>query len=200
MQTLWQDIRYGLRMLARNPGFSAVAVLTLALGIGANTAIFTVMNSVMLSALPVKDPGQLVALTNPDAHGMSNGSQDGNRNLLTYPEFQYMSSHNQVFSGVLAAQSGNDRQNVAVEGRGEGDGGSKASINMVSGSYFSVLGVNPVIGPDVWNRSGRRTRLECRGGDQQRVLEEPFRRRAYSGRVEDSNRQDSVHRDRRHAS
>jgi predicted permease len=146
MQTFWQDIRYGLRMLARNPGFSAVAVLTLALGIGANTAIFTVMNSVMLSALPVKDPGQLVALTNPDAHGMSHGSQDGNRNLLTYAEFQYMSSHNQVFSGVLAAQSGNDRENVAVEGHGEGDTGSKASINMVSGSFFSVLGVNPVIG------------------------------------------------------
>jgi predicted permease len=146
MQTLWQDIRYGLRMLARNPGFSVIAVLTLALGIGANTAIFTVMNSVLLSALPVKDPGRLVALTSPDAHGMSNGSQDGDRDLLTYPEFQYMSAHNQVFTGVLGSQSGNDRMNVAVEGRDQTDGGSHASINMVSGSYFSILDVNPVIG------------------------------------------------------
>lgn len=146
MQTLWQDVRYGLRMLARNPAFSAIAVLTLALGIGANTAIFTVMNSVLLSALPVKDPGRLVALTNPDAHGMSIGSQGEDRDLLTYPEFQYISARNQVFSGVLASQSGNDRTNVVVEGRGENDGGSQASINMVSGSYFSVLGVNPVIG------------------------------------------------------
>ena len=149
MQSLWQDIRYGLRMLARNPAFTAIVVVTLALGIGANTAIFTVMNSVLLSALPVKNPGQLVALTNPDAHGMSHGSQDGNRNLLTYPEFQYMSAHNQVFSGVLAAQSGNDRENVSVEGPGQTDAGSPASTSMVSGSFFPVLGVNPV------DRAGR---------------------------------------------
>ncbi len=146
MGSFLQDIRYGLRMLARNPGFSAIAILTLALGIGANTAIFTVMNSVLLSPLPVKDPGQLVALTNPEAHGMSVGSQDGDRSLLTYAEFQAIRERNQVFSGVLAAQSGAHRMKVAVEGRAQNVEGSQAEINMVSGSFFPVLGVDAAIG------------------------------------------------------
>jgi predicted permease len=146
MQTLLQDIRYGVRMLIKNPGFTAVAVLTLALGIGANTAIFTVVNSVLLSTLPVKDPGQLAVLTNPDSHGMSVGSEDGDRDLLTYAEFQALSERNQVFSGVFAADSGGGRMNVALEGSGLNDEGSPAHVEMVSGSYFSVLGVNPSLG------------------------------------------------------
>src|SRR5271168_1359543 len=146
MQTFLQDIRYGVRMLIKNPGFTAVAVLTLALGIGANTAIFTVVNSVLLSTLPVKDPGQLTVLTNPDAHGMSVGSEDGDRDLLTYAEFQALSERNQVFSGVFAADSNAQRINVAVEGSGHNDESSPAYINMVSGSYFPVLGVNPFLG------------------------------------------------------
>ena len=144
MQTLLQDIRYGARMLLRNPGFTAVAVLTLALGIGANTAIFTVVNSMLLSTLPVKDPARLTVLTNPDAHGMSIGAQDGDRDLLTYSEFQAISEHNHAFSGVLALQSGQQKVNVATEG--QNDLGAPASVNMVSGSYFSVLGVNPILG------------------------------------------------------
>ena len=146
MNTLLQDLRYGLRMLAKNPGFTAVAVLTLALGIGANTAIFTVINSVLLSTLPVKDPRQLVVLTDPDSHGMSVGSEDGDRDLLTYPEFQELRERNQVFSGILAADSSVPRLVVVVEGSEQSGEGAPAYVGMVSGSYFSVLGVNAILG------------------------------------------------------
>jgi predicted permease len=150
MATLWQDIRYGSRMLWKNPGFTVVAVLTLALGIGANTAIFTVLNAVLLSSLPVKDPHQLVVLSDPDSHGMSIGGQNGDRSLLTYPEFRYLSEHNGIFNGVLAADSGSRSMPVSIEqasaraaDRAEG---SPAIVSLVSGSYFSVLGVNAIVG------------------------------------------------------
>src|SRR5271155_469140 len=146
MQTFLQDLRYGIRMLVKNPAFTAIATLTLALGIGANTAIFTVVNSVLLSSLPVKDPKQLVFLTDPDDHGMHVGSQDGDRGLLTYPEFQDLSARNQVFSGLLAADSNVQKLPVSVDETSQPGQGAPAFVSMVSGSYFPVLGVNPILG------------------------------------------------------
>ena len=76
---IWQDVKYALRTMAANPGFTAVAVPSLALGIGANTALFSVWNRVLAAALPVHAPDQLVMLTNPDHFGVSVGSQSGDR-------------------------------------------------------------------------------------------------------------------------
>src|SRR3984885_1619101 len=105
MEDLLQDVRYALRTFLRNPGFAFIAILTLALGIGANTAIFTIFDSVLLRKLPVANPQQLVMLTDPDARGASTGSESGERHLLAYSEFEYLRDHNEVFSGIFAADS-----------------------------------------------------------------------------------------------
>jgi len=133
-------------MLGKNPGFTIVAVLTLALGIGANTAIFSVVNSVLIRNLPVKEPQQLVFLTNPDNQGMEQGFADGNRDFLTYPEFQALSKNNDVLSGLAASASEGPKLSVGLENRGQVSEGAPVQIGLVSGSYFSVLGVNPLVG------------------------------------------------------
>jgi predicted permease len=142
IETLLQDIRYGLRTLGKSPEFSVVAILTLALGIGANTAVFSVVNSVLLSKLPVKDPQELVFLTNPDEQGLQVGFGDRDRDFLTYSEFQSLARNNQVFSGLLAASSSAIEISVK-SGSGEA---APSKVSLVSGSYFSVLGVNPILG------------------------------------------------------
>lgn len=146
MNTLLQDIRYAIRMLRKSPGFTAIAVLTLALGIGANTAIFTVINSVLLNNLPVPNPQQLVLLTNPDEQGGNTGFETDDRDLLTYSEFQDIARRNTVFSGVLAASSFTTSIPVEVYDSGENADAIRAHVKLVSGSYFPVLGVNPVLG------------------------------------------------------
>lgn len=144
-ETILQDLRYAVRTLRKSPGFATVAILTLALGIGANTAIFSVINSVLVSNLPVKDPQQLVFLTNSDEQGLEIGFGDGYRDFVTYPEFQDLERNNQVFSGLLATSSLTQPLLAEVDGAASGEGTS-AQISLVSGSYFSVLGVNPLLG------------------------------------------------------
>jgi len=146
MDALLKDIRYGVRSLLKRPGFTAVAVLTLALGIGANTAIFTVVDAVMLRALPVKNPQQLVFLSNPDRHGVNGGQETGNRFLFSYHEFEWLRDHSQVFSGLCAVQSAVSAQPVSVEGANQSSDTEHARISAVSGAYFSNLGVNSVRG------------------------------------------------------
>src|SRR5580704_17651953 len=106
MSQLWQDLRYAVRTLLKSPGFLLVAVLSLALGIGANSAIFAVINAVMLRTLPVANPERLALLTDPGSSGTSvETTEHGERRLLSYPEFDQLRARNSVFQGMFAAMS-----------------------------------------------------------------------------------------------
>ena len=128
-----QDLRYAVRMLRKNPVFTGVAVLTLALGIGANAAIFTLTDAVLLQSLPVKDPDQLAVISTYDPR-----ESDVN-NSFSYPMYQDLRDKNEVFSGVLAR--GGAQMNVSYEGRSD-----RIRGELVSGNYFEVLGVRPWLG------------------------------------------------------
>jgi predicted permease len=135
MRTLWQDVRYGLRSLGRSPGLAAVAVLTLALGIGANTGIFTIFEQVLLRSLPVKDPGALVLVA---SEGKFIGSRRGAL-TLSYPMFQDFQETTALFEGVLCWRG----EVVTLD---DGRGAERVEIELASASYFDVLGVPPALG------------------------------------------------------
>jgi predicted permease len=139
IEELMQDLRYGLRMLRKSPGFTAVAVLSLALGIGANTAIFSVVDPILLRSLPVKDPEQLVVLNNVDQRGRESHS-------FPYPMFEQLRARTQVFSGVFATQELGGDGDVDMVGPEPGNQMGEARLLLVSGEYFQVLGVNAVLG------------------------------------------------------
>jgi predicted permease len=136
MRTIWQDIRYGLRSLGRSPGFVAVAVLTLALGIGANTGIFTIFEQVLLRSLPVRDPGALVLI---ETQGRYIGSQWGDDTMLSYPRFKDFQETTALFEGVLCRRG----ETAALD---DGRGTERVEIELASASYFDVLGVPPALG------------------------------------------------------
>jgi predicted permease len=136
------DLRFAVRTLARTPAVTGIAVLSLALGIGANTAIFSLIDTVLLKFLPVQHPEQLALLTNPTYSGVSVGTSGGERGLLSYGEFQHIRDKQQVFEGMYAAQSEAERIGASV------DGGAPEDIRerLVTGTYFDVLGVKPLVG------------------------------------------------------
>jgi len=145
MNGLFQDVRYGCRALAKNPAFALVAILTLALGIGANTAIFNVLDSALLRTIPVPHADELALLTDPEAHGHAYGSQFGECYLLAFWEFRYLHDHNDVFSGVFAADSQLAKTQVIVS-RGSVRQEEPVKVRLVSGDYFATLGVTPILG------------------------------------------------------
>jgi predicted permease len=144
MSTLIQDLKFGLRMLAKNPGFTAVAVLTLALGIGANTAIFSLIDTVMLKPLPVLRPEELlqVQIRDPRQEGEPYSS-------LTNPLWEQLRDRQDVFSGVFAW--GGDEFDLAR-------GGAVHYVEgiWVSGEFFRVLGLRPVVGRLITSSDDRR--------------------------------------------
>jgi predicted permease len=133
MQTLWQDVRFAARMLGKNAGFTAVAVLTLALGIGANTAIFSLVNSLLLRPLPVKNPSQIMVLGFRQAHGPVLPE-------ASYPDWEAISRQaDSPFSSVVGSQLSSDA--ISLNGKSY-----SISTNYVTGNYFEALGLRPTLG------------------------------------------------------
>jgi predicted permease len=133
LEELFQDLRYGARMLRKNPGFTLVAVLTLALGIGANTAIFSVVNGVLLNPLPYPHPEQLVTL-----HESKPNFEFGS---ISYPNFRDWRKDNRTFSSMAISR----RIAFSLTGVGEAE---QVRARFISSDFFSTVGVNPVLGRD----------------------------------------------------
>jgi predicted permease len=135
LEIVAQDLRYGLRVLRKNPGFTTIAILTLALGIGANTAIFSLVDQILLRRLPVKDPQRLVLL---DMVGRHYGNNSGG-SVISYPMFRDFQDHNEVFSGMFGRRPAS--ASLSFGGQAE-----RVRVELVSGNYFSILGVSPAVG------------------------------------------------------
>ncbi len=132
-ETCWQDLRYSLRVLAKSPRFASVVIVSLALGIGANTAIFSLINAALLKMLPVRNPEQIVQLT-------SQSPDVGLNDAFSYPAFQGLRHRDRAFAGVLAFRRLSD---LSLEVNGQG---GLAKGQVVSGDYFAVLGVRAIVG------------------------------------------------------
>ena len=130
---LWQDLRFGLRLIRKNPGFSAVVILTLAVGIGANTAIFSVVNAVMLRSLPFKDPDRLVRLNE------SNPERGWPTFSVSHPTFLDWKDRNQTFSAIAATAGGS--ANLGTAGEIE-----VVRSSAVTADFLTVLGTTPLMG------------------------------------------------------
>jgi predicted permease len=141
MTSFWQDVRYGLRTIAKAPGFAAIVILTLALGIGANTALFSVVNGVLLKPLPFSDFDRIIALFERRVQF--------ERASISYPNFLDWQRENHSFEALAAYRS----DDLSLTGQGEPE---KVHADMVSAEFFSVLGVRPVLGRDFSRDEDRR--------------------------------------------
>ena len=139
MEMLRQDVRFALRSFAKSPGFTSVVVMTLALGIGANAAIFGLMDQVMFRLLPVRDPGRLVVLDAPGQFSGRTSTQSSTLTPLSLPMYEGLRDHNAVFSGMLAHW-------FTPVHFADGPQTQNADADLVSGTYFGVLGLAPAVG------------------------------------------------------
>ena len=142
-QELRRDLGYAARQLRKSPGFTAVAVLMLALGIGANTAIFSLLNAILLRSLPVTQPAQLFFFGEARAEGDTEFLPHGKTQVFSYPFYREFSKKQQVFAGVAAIDSSVFPSYGRIAG---GASLEKMNVELVSGTYFHTLGVNAMIG------------------------------------------------------
>jgi predicted permease len=145
--TLWlesivQDVRYGLRQLRKSPGFTFIAILSLTLGIGANTSIFTLLNAILLRPLPVQSPKELLLFGSGDAQGSTSSVPDGSSNLFSSSFFHDFRQRDTSFSGIAAVDSTQFETKASIAGAAY----QTTHVNLVSGSYFSVLVVPAFLG------------------------------------------------------
>src|SRR5258708_2032723 len=134
---MWNDFRFGLRTLRRSPVFTSVAILSLALGIGANTSIFSLLSQVMFRMLPVADPERLVVF-HTDGQREGSATSDNGEAVFSYPMYKDLRGRNQVFSGVIARAGAP----VSVGYKGQTE---RAGAELVSGNFFEVLGVHAAL-------------------------------------------------------
>ena len=142
--SLWKDIRYSWRGLLRRPAFSVIALVILALGIGANTAIFTLINAVVLKQLPVAKPEELVLFSDVASEGTRTSDGDlraGSWDLFSYAAYRHFREHDPSFQQLSAFRSGETRVSVRRADGPAGEAAQQASAHLVSGNYFAVLGI-----------------------------------------------------------
>jgi hypothetical protein len=141
MQSLMQDLGFSLRQIRRSPGFTVTAVLTLALGVGANTAIFSLLDQALLRSLPVRAPAELVILSSPSKawEGSSSDNGAGVERSFSYPMYRDLRDRGTAFDGLIATSPADI--GIAQDGTS-----NFAKAEIVSGNYFSVLGVTAAQG------------------------------------------------------
>jgi putative ABC transport system permease protein len=136
MESLLQDLRFGVRMLVKNPGFTLIAVLTLALGIGANTAVFTLINALLLRALPVANPHELVVI---------NAGGRGTPGIISFPMYRDLRARQQVFTDILASAGETLVRLIIPNGAGTAEV-DNVRTSQVTANYWPVLGIQPALG------------------------------------------------------
>ena len=142
LESILQDVRYGLRQLRKSPGFTCIAILSLTLGIGANTAIFTLLNAILLRPLPVESPRELLLFGDGNSSGSTMSVPDGSWKLFSYSFFHDFRQKDASFSGIAAV----DCTQMATKASIAGGAYQTTRVDLVSGSYFSVLGVSAFLG------------------------------------------------------
>src|ERR1700685_3054959 len=145
IERLVQDLRYTARILKKSPGFTAVAILSIALGIGVNTAIFSLIDAVLLKPLAVPNPSRLVIVGDPTRTGsLSEGP--GRRDFFAYPFFERFRAQQQVFTDVYASGRCEHLDVSLANGSPVGTSEDRIRGRFVSGNFFSLLGLSPLIG------------------------------------------------------